>query len=110
MYRFPKSRFATADLANPKIIRDMVQPAAEELSGYLNEHNVEEGTFPLARRSESLLYDFHYAQVSSDMDASVANDAMPVATDPNAYPISDSGEWTVISDVTLTWTGANDKV
>ena len=102
-YRFPRRAVSTRDIPDPKLIREQVQGVAEEIQGKLNEHNVEGGdlanpTFAANRVPPKMLYDFHYARVSSDNR--IAANALvgpypylPDGTDGNAFRVSDAGEW-----------------
>ena len=109
-YRYPEERLTDRSILDPELLRKMLQPALEETAGRLNEHNVVAATFPSSRRSDAMLYDFHYAEVASDMGIAAA-DWIPVPTDPNAFRIPDSGEWVTVdpSDMVVQWSGGEDK-
>lgn len=108
-YRYPKDIFRSWDMPDDRIVRRMIQPAVEETTR-LNEHNFVSGTFPNSRASEAMLYEFHTASVSSDMAITAGNGYLPVDTDPDAFRVSDSGEWVQVGDMEVSWTGAEDKV
>jgi len=107
-YRFPRTKYRQTSITEPSDLRFQVQPAQEELT-FLNEHNLVGGTFPAARRSNALLYDFHYAAINADM-LITPTDYVPTSGDPNATRLPDSGEWFPLSDLTQTWTGGEDHV
>lgn len=107
-YRFPKSKFRQSSITDPSELRFQIQSAQEELT-FLNEHNIKAGTFPAERRADALLYDFHYSDISADLDIG-APDYVPLTTDPNAMRIPDSGEWVAMTGLTQTWTGGEDRI
>lgn len=109
-YRHPRKRLKSTDTPNPRLFRGAVQPIAEEVGGKLNEHNIVDGTFGSVRRSEKMLYDFHYASVSANPNIpNVANPAVPTAADPDVWRVPDGGDWAAVGGVTLTYT-AGDHV
>lgn len=108
MYRFARRTPGTYDAIDPRLIRDEVAPAVEELQGRTTDHNWVAGTFAAGRRSNAMLYDFHTASLAVDHHTGSNANSVPDALDANSFLISDTGEWQAIPSASVTYASGED--
>lgn len=109
-YRVPDNIIRQADMPDPLRMRQAAQPAAEELGGRVNDHNVKSGTFGISRRSTGMLLDVYTARVAADTGIHTNANDIPDGTSANAWRVPDSGEWTVVDQMVSSWTGGEDNL
>lgn len=101
-YRKPRVRIRSGETCDQNQINRTIQPAVQELSGHVIDHNVVAGTFPQSRVSSGCYYQVgssagtpYYKSVAADMNITGGGTGSPTAT-AKAWRVPDTVEWSVI--------------
>lgn len=103
-YRFPRRKLSSRDCPDPSLFREAAAPAAEEIPGNLNEHNVVAGTFPETRAAPAFLYDFHYVSVDADAHIDTNGTDLPDHADADSWQVPEGGDWARVGSMLVTYT------
>lgn len=111
-YVHPKRKLLDTDLLLPDLLNADFIPAAENASGFVNEHNITASAVPGSKLGQECFSKQYYA-VNGD-DANFGSGAYPYDyANPstgslNGINVPNTGEWTTITDATQTLTSGSD--
>lgn len=105
-YRFPGRKLTDRDCPDPELFRQQIAPAAEELAGCLNEHNIVASTFPNSRVTLNYLYDFHAVSVDANAHIDTNGTDLPDSVDPDAWSVPSDGDWHQVGSMTVTYSAS----
>lgn len=109
-YRFPGRKLTDRDCPDPELFRQQIAPAAEELAGRLNEHNVTENSFGSSRYASGMRYGFRSASVDANAHIDTNGTDLPDALDADAWQVPDDGDWHQVGSMSVTYTAAEHMI
>lgn len=107
-YRVPDGFVTDTDVPDPELLNRTLRPAAEELGGRLNDHNFEAASINANRRADTAFFDFHTARVAADTGINTNPDDIPDNSDPDAWKVPESADWTTVDQMTVSFTSGED--
>ena len=111
-YVVPKRELKDTDLLHPDLLNEDFVPAAENLSGWINEHNIAANAIPESKLGQECFSMQYYDAVADNPDfgsgAYPYDYAAPSATSTNGANLANTGEWEVVDQLTESVTSGGD--
>ena len=109
-YRVPKRAIGSGEPADPKLLDENLRPAASELSGRLNEHNLQAASISPSLVPTTTYYVPYYAQAAITEYENTDHEAGPLGwyySISSSY-LKDDGAWHLIEDAHVSFTSGED--
>lgn len=108
----PKRRLRDTDFLQPDLLNEDFVPAAENASGYINEHNISANAIPEAKLGQECFSKQYIVQVSVNPgfgSGAYPNDYVtPSVSATNGADIANTGGWAVVDSLLQSLTSGSD--
>ena len=106
-YRVPRRAIGSGEPTDPKLLDENLRPAASELSGRLNEHNVQSGSISSSLVPTTTYYVPHYRSAPIVETPQTEIESL-YSTGPFGLVVLDDGAWHALDDISITLTTGED--
>lgn len=111
-YVVPKRNLTDTDLLHPDLLNEDFVPAAENASGYINEHNIAVNAIPESKLGEECFskqyYDIVVDNAAFGSGIYPFDYAVPDPVSVNGVNVSNTGEWELLTDMSESVSSGGD--
>ena len=107
-YRVPKRAIGSGEPADPSLLDENLRPPASELSGRLNEHNVQSGSISSSLVPTTTYYVPYYTTAPASYIIEGDGESTAYVYYVEGVLIPDDGAWHALDDISITLTTGED--